>query len=133
MEIWKKNLLESYDNQLGRIRQEKLGLKKRLQELDELENNTLSERKNAGIKKYLDENKRNNILNEAEKLGFSHEAIEKLRDIARDWNQDNVSNDIIDEFVNLESYIENQAPHKKNPLYRLGDMLNFSGGDEDVD
>lgn len=86
MKIWKKNSLESYDNQLGKIRQAKLGLKKRLQELDELENNTLSEHKNAGIKKYLDENKRNNILNEAEKLGFSHEAIEKLRDIARDWN-----------------------------------------------
>ena len=74
-----------------------------------------------------------NILNEAEQLGFSHDAIEKLRIIAEDWNQDNISNDIIDEFVNLEKYIESQAPHKRNPLYLLGDILNFSGGDENVD
>ena len=47
MAIWKKNPLEEYDNQLGKIQQEKLQIKKRLEELEILETNTLENRKDA--------------------------------------------------------------------------------------
>lgn len=133
MEIWKKNPLEKYDNQLGKIKQEKLELKNRLEELEKLEINTLNDRKNAGMKKYMNKEKRERLLAEAEELGFSHEAIEKLREQAKDWNQDNISNETIDEFEGLEKYINRQAPHKKNPLYLIGSITNLVGGNEDDD
>lgn len=133
MGIWKKDPLEKCDNQLGKIQQEKLRLKKRLEELEELENNTLNNRKDIGIKKYLNIEKRERLLAEAERLGFSHEAIEALKEKAKDWNQDNISNDIIDEFENLVKYIKRQAPHKNNPLYWLGSISNFDGGNENDD
>lgn len=45
MGIWKKNPLEEYDNQLGKIHQEKLQLKQRMEELENLEKNTLEDMK----------------------------------------------------------------------------------------
>ena len=49
MGIWKKNPLEEYDNQLGKIHQEKLQLKQRMEELENLEKNTLEDRKDVGV------------------------------------------------------------------------------------
>lgn len=133
MEIWKKNPLVQYDNQLGKIRQEKLQLKKRLEELDDQEIDTLNNRRDAGIKKYMSNEKRKRLLDEAETLGFSHEEIQALRVYVDNWNQDIVTNAIIDELENLEKYIEKQAPHKKNPLYKLGGLTNSCGGNENDD
>lgn len=133
MGIWKKDQLQKCDNELDKLRQERLRLNKRLKELDDLESNILNNRKDIGIKKYLNAEKRRHLLDEAEKLGFSHEAIEFLREKTQDWNQDNISNEIIDEFENLEKYIRRQAPHKNNPLYRLANISNYEGGNEDGD
>lgn len=126
MGIWKKEPLSEYDNQLGKIRQEKLELTKRLSELDIMENDVLDNRRDAGLKKYMNVELRKKLLNEAEGLGFSHEEIEKLRAYENEWNQDIVSNSVIDEFVDLEKYIKKQAPHKGNLLYMLG-----KGGNQD--
>ena len=51
--IWKKNPLEEYDNQLGKIQQEKLQLKQRMEELENLEKNTLEDRKDVGLRMYM--------------------------------------------------------------------------------
>lgn len=130
MRIWKKNSLIEYDNQLGKIDQEKLKLKQRMDELEELEKNTLEERKNVGFRMYMKQEKREKLLSEAEELGFSHKLIEKLREQTKDWNQDSITNEIIDEFENLNTYIKVQAPHKKNPLYFIGGIGNIKGGNE---
>lgn len=111
--IWKKNQLEEYDNQLGKIQQEKMRLKKRMEELEDLEKNTLDIRRDTGLRIYMNEDKRERLLREAEELGFSHESIEELRTQIKDWNQDNVSNEMIDELENLKKYIKRQSPHKK--------------------
>lgn len=131
--IWKKNPLEVYDNQLGKIQQEKLQLRKRMEELDDLEKNTLNIRKDVGLRIYMNEEKRERLLCEAEELGFSHESIEKLREQTKDWNQDLISNEMIDELENLVKYIKRQSPHKRNLLYLIGGITNFVGGNEDDD
>ena len=131
--IWKKNPLEEYDNQLGKIQQEKLQLKQRMEELENLEKNTLEDRKDVGLRMYMRAEKRERLLSEAEELGFSHELIEELRKKTKDWNQDNITNEIIDEFENLKFYIEKQAPYRKNPLYFLGGITNIVGGNENDD
>lgn len=130
MAIWKKNPLEEYDNQLGKIQQEKLQIKKRMEELEALEKNTLESRKDAGLRMYMKVEKRERLFSEAEELGFSHEIIENLRNQTEDWNQDNITNEVIDELENLNVYIKKQAPHKKNPLYLLGGIANNIGGSE---
>lgn len=133
MGIWKKNPLEEYDNRLGKIQQEKLKLKQRMEELETLEKNTLEDRKDVGLRIYMMEKKREDLLSEAEELGFSHELIEDLREQTRDWNQDNITNEHIDEFENLKKYIKKQSPHRKNPLYILGGVTNIVGGNENGD
>ncbi len=131
--IWKKNPLEEYDNKLGKIQQEKLQIKKRLEELETLETNTLENRKDAGLRMYMKVEKREKLFLEAEKLGYSHEIIENLRNQTEDWNQDNITNEVLDEIENLNVYIKKQAPHKRNPLYLLGGITNIAGGSENDD
>lgn len=130
--FFEKNSIKKCDNRLGKIRQEKLELKNRLQELDELEENELVIRRNVGIKKYISEEKRRRLLDEAERLGYSHKEIEILRVYVKDWNVDNVSNEIIDSFENLETYIAEQAPYKNNPLYFIGNIVCADGGRDNV-
>lgn len=128
MGIWKKDPIETYDNQLGKIDQEELELLKRLEDLRKTKQDILVNRRDAGLKKYMSESKRNALLGEAERLGYSHSVIEKLKEYSDDWNQDKVSNEIIDEFENLGKYIKEQAPYKDNPLYKVSAIVNGGGG-----
>ena len=68
MGIWKKDPIKTYDNQLGKIDQEELQLIKRLEDLRKLKEDTLDNRRNAGLRKYMNESKRNNLLQEAERF-----------------------------------------------------------------
>ena len=131
MAMWKKDPLEEYDNQLGKIQQEKLDLKNRIKELDALEIDVLKNRKDMGLRMYMKAEKREKLLSEAEELGYSHKVIEDLRNFSKDWNQDNVTNELINEFKNVELYIKKNAPHRKNLLYLLGCVTNDRGGNED--
>lgn len=90
----------------------------------------LNNRRDAGIKKYNNSNKRKQLLDDAAYLGFSNSEIEMLRQYIQQWNQDDVTNEIIDKFENLEKYIKKQAPHRKNFLYKIGSLPNNNGGTE---
>ena len=81
----------------------------------------------------MKEEKRERLLSEAEELGFSHVLIEELRKKTKDWNQDNITNEMINEFENLNLYIKKQAPYRRNPLYFLGSITNIVGGNENGD
>lgn len=116
MAIWKKNPLEEYDNKLGKIQQEKLQIKKRLEELEILETNTLENRKDAGLRMYMKVEKREKLFLEAEELGYSHEIIENLRNQTEDWNQDNITNEVLDEIENLNVYIKKTSSTQKKPI-----------------
>ncbi len=70
MAIWKKNPLEEYDNKLGKIQQEKLQIKKRLEELEILETNTLENRKDAGLRMYMKVEKREKLFWKQKNLGI---------------------------------------------------------------
>lgn len=129
MGIWKKDPIKTYDNQLGKIDQEELQLLKRLEDLRKLKEDTLYNRRNVGLRKYMNESNRNDLLKEAERLGYSHDDIAKLKKYSDDWNQDNISNEIIDEFENLGKYIRAQAPYKDNLLYKVCDILNLGGNE----
>ncbi len=128
--IWKKDPIQECDNQLRSIRQEKLELLKRIDELSDQENNTLNARRDAGIRKYIKHQDRERILSAAEKLGYSHDVISSLRDKSHDWNQDTVTNETIDKFVQLEQFIRSQAAYKSNIFYRIGSWFPDDGGND---
>ena len=130
MEIRRKNLIDIYNNQLREVEQEELETKHTLQLIQEKKMNILNNRKDAGIKKYNNSNKRKQLLDDAELLGFSSTEIEILRQYIQQWDPDNVTNEIIDKFENLEKYIKKQAPHKKSFLYKIGSLPNNNGGTE---
>lgn len=66
-----KDPIKTYDNQLGKIDQEELQLLKRLEDLRRLKEDTLYNRRNVGLRKYMNESNRNDLLKEAERLGYS--------------------------------------------------------------
>lgn len=131
MGIWKKDPIKTYDNQLGKLDQEELWLMKRLEDVRKLKADTLDNRRNAGPKKYMNAGKRNNLLSEAERLGYSHDEIARLKKCSDDWNQDNISNEVIDEFENLGKYIKSQASYKDNLLYKVCDILSLGGNENE--
>lgn len=131
MKMRKKNPLGKYDNQVEKVEQSILVSKKRLEQQYELKSNILSERRDAGIKRYLNRDKRETLLNDAEQFGYSHDEIDRLRNDTKDWNQDNISNEIIDDLVELENYVLERLPYKERLLYYLGGIIDLRGGDED--
>ncbi len=64
---------------------------------------------------------------EAEELGYSHEIIENLRNQTEDWNQDNITNEVLDEIENLNVYIKTSSTQKKSIVF-IGSITNIAGG-----
>lgn len=130
MEIRKKNPIKIFDNKLGKLDQEELDIRNRLSQIEQERKNLLNQRKNAGIKKYMSRDKRNELLNEGKDLGFSLSELKILEYYNDHWNQDTITNDAITDFDNLEKYVIEQAPYKTNLLYRLGNIYH-NGGKKD--
>lgn len=78
---------------------------KMIQGIDEQISNIVDERRDYGIKQYLDKKKREELLGNAERYGYSPEKLRELRVYVDEWNQDCVTNDVLDSFnANVRKY-----------------------------
>lgn len=119
---WKKDFLEQLDNNIKCKRQEKLEIDNELNDLE-------SQKKDYGLNKYLDKNFRLSILNNAENLGYSKTDIQRMKYYVEEWNQDNVTIEVIDNFRNIESFIKQYEPaSNKSTLYKIGLFIKNEGG-----
>lgn len=81
---------------------------------------------------YYDQEKRETILNDAEKLCYSKERITRIRRDADDenWNTDTVGLEMMQEFDAMEQYVGNNTSWwEKSPLSKFGSWLNQKGKD----
>lgn len=130
MAVWKRETFEYYDDQIATVRQEKLELKKELDDKEAEEQLLLEKRRDLGIKKYASIKTREQIISEAESCGYSLKAIDKLKEYNKlSWDQDNVTNEIIDDFTDAFNYILQQKKYRKSVLYKIGAIF---GGNEDA-
>lgn len=118
-----------FDNKISNLNSKKNEYLKMIQRLDEQISNTNDEKLNYGIKHYLDKQKRQELLELAAKYGYSPEKLSQLQKYVDEWNQDVITNDVLDSFRMVEQFVhENQEPYKGNIMYKLSKFLNNEGG-----
>jgi hypothetical protein len=117
-----------YNNKISDLRNKKTEQVKIIQGIDEKISNTVNEKLDYGIKYFLDREKRKELLENAEKYGYSPKKIDELRVFIDEWNQDCVTNDVLDSFKVLEEFVKNnQEPYKGNIMYRFSKILSNEG------
>lgn len=97
----------TYDNKISDLKTKKTEYLKMIQGIDEQISNIVDERRDYGIKQYLDKKKREELLGNAEKYGYSPEKLRELKVYVDEWNQDCVTNDVLDSFRVIEEFVKN--------------------------
>lgn len=118
----------TYDNRISDLKTKKTKYLKMIQYIDEKISNTVDEKRDYGIKHYLDRKQREELLETAEKYGYSPEKINELRMYVDEWNQDCVTNDVLDSFRVIEKFVkDNQESYKENIMYKFSKFLSNEG------
>lgn len=118
----------TYDNKISDLKTKKTEYLKMIQGIDEQISNTVDEKRDYGIKHFLDREKRKELLENAEKYGYSPEKINELRVFIDEWNQDCVTNDVLDSFRLIEEFVKNnQEQYKGNIMYKFSKFLSNEG------
>lgn len=118
----------TYDNKISDLKTKKTEYLKMIQGIDEQISNTVDEKRDYGIKHYLDREKRKELLENAEKYGYSLDKINELRVFIDEWNQDCVTNDVLDSFRVIEEFVKNnQEQYKENIMYKFSKFLSNEG------
>lgn len=113
-----------YDNEISNLKSKKTEHLKIIQGIDEQINNTVNEKRDYGIKYFLDREKRKELLKNAQKYGYSPEKINELKIFVDEWNQDCVNNDVLDSFRVIEEFVkDNQDSYKENKMYKFSKFL----------
>ena len=122
---------DQYDNKISTLSQEELELTKKLEDIKKEKEALQLERRDFGIHYYLDKNKRKELLEQAQQLGYSPDKLNDLMPYIENWNQDVVDNDKLDSFRIVEKFInDNQEPYKENILYKISQLFSDRGGNK---
>ncbi len=117
-----------FDNRISELRTEKTECLKMIQGIDKQISNTVDERLNYGIKYYLDRQERQELLEAAARYGYSPEKLSQLQKYVDEWNQDVITNDILDSFRMVEQFVQdNQEIYKGNIMYKFSKFLSKEG------
>lgn len=118
----------TYDNKISDLKTKKTEYLKMIQGIDEQISNTVDEKRDYGIKHFLNREKRKELLENAEIYGYSPEKINELRVFIDEWNQDCVTNDVLDSFRLIEEFVKNnQEQYKGNIMYKFSKFLSNEG------
>lgn len=118
----------TYDNRISDLKTKKTECLKIIQGINEQISNTVDEKRDYGIKHYRDKEKRKELLENAEKYGYSPNKINELKGFIDGWNQDCVTDDVLDSFRVIEEFVKNnQEQYKKNILYKLSKLFSNEG------
>lgn len=118
----------TYDNKISDLKTKKTEYLKMIQGIDEQISNIVDERRDYGIKQYLDKKKREELLENAEKYGYYPEKLRELKVYVDEWNQDCVTNDVLDSFRVIEEFVKNnQEQYKGNIMYKFSKFLSDEG------
>ncbi|MDD4371133.1 MAG: hypothetical protein PHD56_08680 [Anaerostipes sp.] len=120
---------EEIDNEIDTLKTSKLELKHEIDKIDIQITNKEEARMNYGIQYFLNREKRENLLNEALKYGYSEVKIKQLQPFVDNWNQDIVTKDILDSFRTIEKFVNNNhEPYKENIMYKFSKIFHNEGG-----
>lgn len=120
-----------FDNMLSELRTDKLEYLKKIDILDEKISNTVEEKRNYGLRYFLDREKRENLLEQAAKYGYSPLKINELQPYIDNWNQDIITNEVVNSFRIVEQFVnDNQEKYKGHFMYKVSKLFQSQGGNE---
>lgn len=125
----------NYNNQISNLMANKLEclekidtINNQISDLDKQINNLKKERLDYGLHYYLDKEKRQYLLQQARKYGFSESKINSLSPFIDNWNQDIITNETLDMLNLIENFIKNnEESYKNNVMYKLSKLFHGEG------
>lgn len=114
-----KTSYKEYNKSISKHAQTKIKLEKTKMELF-----------NTCLFEYSDPTVQQSLLDNARKYNYSTMSIAQLEKNFKEWNQDNININCVDDIMAAEKYVlEMQA--KESPFYKFGDFINKydEGGD----
>lgn len=122
----RKESFKYYDDRIAKVNQEKLELEKRYKEKEDEEASLLEQRRDFGMREYT-KARREIIISEAESEGYSEEAVDRLKEYNESsWNQDTITNDVINDFIDASNFIIKHKKYRKSIFYKIGDIIEGS-------
>lgn len=109
-----KNKIEDLEEDLLSIKQKKLQLNVRLDELNNTETKINEQIKRYTLITYNDQECRNSLISCAEKNSFSPNKIEKLKDWFSRWNIDCITDEVVDLIIETETHNEFFSQYNKS-------------------
>ena len=125
------NDIEPYDKEIDDINEKILKLKNTITELTYKKDEQLRKKVNTTLIRYSNADDRRKILEEAKNLGYSEKEMQRFEILFNNWNQDNITNEDVDELVEIEKYInlkksvnnEAEITQRKNLCTKIGNFF----------
>lgn len=99
-------------------------IEEKIKIIDEEISNIDEEKFSHEFQLYLNKERREELLQNAEKYGYSHKKICELKEISDEWNQDRIGRNELDSFRDVEVYVKNnREPYKGNFFYKFSKIF----------
>ena len=119
---------KEYDEKISNLNSTKLEYQKQIQKIESTVDNLKNSRRNAGLTYYGDKKKREELIEKGRVNGYSETKLKMLQPYVEEWNQDNVTNEILDDFNILEQFVAERYSYQKNKLYKISNFFSDGGG-----
>lgn len=133
--------IKQCESKIDDIRQKKLELNKKISNLTTIENELIYKKNNYPLICYLDEETREDLLDQAKKFHYSLDEIKKLEAVFINWNPDVINDEATELIMKAEKFIdlcnETISPEKKESKQKttliksLGEFFFHDKGDID--
>lgn len=124
----KSNWAKEYDDEINNLNSTKLEYQKQIKKIDSTVDNLKNSRRDAGLAHYGDKKKREDLIEKGREKGYSETKLKMLQPYVEEWNQDNVTNEILDDFNILEQFVAERYSYQNNKLYKLSNFFSDGGG-----
>ena len=124
----KNSWAKKYDDQINNLNNQKLEYQKEIKKINSEVDNLQNNRRDAGLAHYGDKKKREELIEKGRASGYSETKLGMLQSYIEEWNQDNVTNEILDDFTILEQFVAECYSYQNNTLYRISNFFSAGGG-----
>lgn len=116
--------LDQLNNELHQYEMRQDDLVQQMQDVNSHIDIINKKKQEEGFRHYNDVDYRKNILEKAAERGFSRNKVVFLRDYCDNWNQDDITLDVIDGYYEAEKFLKNtQKPYQESMMYKLSKLF----------
>ena len=121
------NNIKQYEDEENSLKQKQLELNEKINTLKSKEDIAHQKKINCTLKTYLNNDTRQNLIDQAVQLKYSDEKTKKLKDLFSDWKQDNITEEAICLILEAESFVDffnNKNNKKRENSQKKNNIIN---------